>query len=71
VPNISGLAELDAAIGLAVFVGGPLLIAWLLVGVAFHATVAGTMGLHLFIWTFGATYPVLLFIAMNVLGRAV
>lgn len=53
---------------LAVLLGGPILIVWLCVGVLFHLGVSATMGLHLFVWTFGASYPILLYVSGHLIG---
>lgn len=53
----------------AVLAGGVVLLTWFAISVVFHATVALTMGLHMFIWTFGATYPAVLYLSWNLLGR--
>jgi hypothetical protein len=53
----------------AVIAGGWVLLAWLVAGLTFHVAIAVSMGLHMFIWTFGATYPAVLFFSWHILGR--
>jgi len=53
----------------AVLAGGVVLAAWLALGIIFHAGVAVTMGLHMFIWSFCATYPAILYVSWHLLGR--
>ena len=56
-------------LGAAVLAGGVVLAAWLALGIIFHAGVAVTMGLHMFIWSFCATYPAILYVSWHLLGR--
>jgi len=58
------VCECGAAI--AILAGTPGAIAIITAGVLFHITVALVMGLNLFPWSFGATYPALLLLAHSI-----
>ena len=47
-----------------VFAGPILCLAFLICGLLFHLTIAVIMGLNNFFWSFGATYPALLFLSL-------
>ncbi|HTD58196.1 MAG TPA: hypothetical protein VK672_04820 [Solirubrobacteraceae bacterium] len=51
---------------LLILLGTPGALAIIAVGLGFHVSIALLMGLNNFLWSFGATYPALLFLAHSV-----
>jgi hypothetical protein len=58
-----GTLVFECALALLVFVSPQACLAFIGIGVLFHATIAATMGLNLFFWSFVSTYPALYMIS--------
>jgi hypothetical protein len=56
----------ECSAGLLILAGTPGAIAVIAGGLAFHASIAALMGLNIFLWSFAAAYPALLFLAHDV-----
>jgi hypothetical protein len=54
-----GTLVFECALPLLVFVSPGACLVFIAIGVAFHASIAATMGLNLFFWSFVSTYPAL------------
>lgn len=54
-----GTLVFECALPLLVFVSPEACVVFVVIGIAFHASIAATMGLNLFFWSFVSTYPAL------------
>lgn len=58
----------EMAFPLALVVGYPVVLLFVVWGVAFHAMNAAVMGLNSFLWAFAATYPAVIYVSMAIAG---